>query len=194
MEQHLITREIGIDMGHRVTHHGSKCRNLHGHRYTVQATCNGPLFVEGEQQGMVLDFGFLKDLMMEAIDDKCDHGTALWVDDPILEQSIFKHGNFDMIRGQVMQYGAALLLNTNPVFAKLYVTPFVPTAENLAKHWFDLIAPAVEKLTHGQASLWQIKVWETPNCASVYPSDPVALSAQRPTKKFEGVAAQGTLL
>src|SRR4051812_45172843 len=80
---HTIAREIGIDMGHRVTFHGSKCRNLHGHRYTIQATCRGPLFVEGEQQGMVLDFGFLKEIMMKEIDEPCDHGMALWVDDPI---------------------------------------------------------------------------------------------------------------
>ena len=56
---HLISREISIDAGHRVTEHTSKCRNLHGHRYTIQAWCSGPLFSEGEQGGMVLDFGFI---------------------------------------------------------------------------------------------------------------------------------------
>ena len=64
-EENLITREIGIDMAHRVTHHGSKCKNIHGHRYTIHAMVKGPLFESGEQQGMVLDFGFLKEEMMK---------------------------------------------------------------------------------------------------------------------------------
>src|SRR5262245_26860983 len=81
-----ITREIGIDAGHRVTWHGSKCRNLHGHRYTVQALGSGPLGGEGEQLGMVLDFGFLKEEMLAEIDAPCDHGMILWIDDPILRE------------------------------------------------------------------------------------------------------------
>ena len=38
-----LTRRIGIDMGHRVPDHGSKCRNPHGHRYEILATCEGPV-------------------------------------------------------------------------------------------------------------------------------------------------------
>ena len=58
---HLIRRRIEIDAGHRVPHHASKCCNLHGHRYVIEALCNGPLAEAGEQTGMVLDFGFLKE-------------------------------------------------------------------------------------------------------------------------------------
>ena len=58
-ETYQITRGISIDAGHRVPHHHSKCRNIHGHRYEIQAVCRGPLQNSGSQQGMVLDFAFL---------------------------------------------------------------------------------------------------------------------------------------
>ena len=35
----IVRRQIGIDAGHRVMTHGSKCRNMHGHRYTIEAHC-----------------------------------------------------------------------------------------------------------------------------------------------------------
>ena len=171
-QHHLITREIGIDMGHRVTYHGSKCRNLHGHRYTVHAICKGPLFASGEQQGMVLDFGFLKEEMMNEIDSPCDHGTTLWVDDPLLQQFVDATQpdikSIDImadIRKRVAASGYCMI---NLKTGKTYVVPFVPTAENLARHWFERLAPRVSQRTEGQASLAEIKVWETPNCSASY--------------------------
>ncbi len=165
-ERHLISREIGIDMGHRVTFHGSKCRNLHGHRYTIQAICEGPLFTEGEQQGMVLDFGFLKELMMEHIDGPCDHGMCLWYQDPVLD---------NMLLDTMQQMELRTRDNDKPwelmgPAGKLYVVPFVPTAENLARHWFYRLAPAVKERSDGQADLVAVKVWETPNCSAVFPA------------------------
>ena len=77
-----ITRRIGIDAGHRIATHGSKCRHLHGHRYTIEATCRATVLRSaGEQTDMVLDFGFLKDEMLRHIDVPCDHGLILSVDD-----------------------------------------------------------------------------------------------------------------
>ena len=167
-EQHLITREIGIDMGHRVTHHGSKCRNLHGHRYTVQATCKGPLIHSGEQQGMVLDFGFLKDEMMREIDGPCDHGMCLWVDDPFARSFMATEGDSKsegIIRDAIKQLGFCQMIGP---FGKLYLVPFVPTAENLARHWFERLAPRVVERSEGQAELVRISVGATPNCTAEY--------------------------
>lgn len=169
-EKHLITREIGIDMGHRVTFHGSKCRNLHGHRYTVQATCEGPLFVDGEQQGMVLDFGFLKEEMMNEIDAPCDHGMCLWIDDPWAEVLA---GDMPFHRQQVAEKGYSFIQKVHThdnLVGKFYFVPFVPTAENLARHWFERLAPRVIARTDGQATIKSVKVWETPNCTATYPA------------------------
>lgn len=166
-ERHLITREIGIDAGHRVTYHGSKCKNLHGHRYTIQATCVGPLFIEGEQQGMVLDFGFLKDEMMKEIDAPCDHGTILWINDPFTDEFLYgDEALCEEMRKDVEAIGYAGCVSK---FGKLYIVPFVPTAENLARHWFERLAPRVKARTGDQAELLKVKVYETPNCSAEYP-------------------------
>jgi 6-pyruvoyltetrahydropterin/6-carboxytetrahydropterin synthase len=171
MEEFTITREIGIDMGHRVTYHGSKCRNLHGHRYTIQATCKGPLYVSGEQEGMVLDFGFLKEEMMREIDAPCDHGTTLWLQDSLA--TLFTEGadirDWADICGLVAEEG--YFLDNKGIVSnvgKLYLVPFVPTAENLAKHWFERLAPRVQVRSQGQARLLGIDVYETPNCKASY--------------------------
>lgn len=185
---HLITREIGIDMGHRVTHHGSKCRNLHGHRYTIEATCSGPLFADGEQQGMVIDFGFLKEIMMDVIDANHDHGMTLWIDDPWtpifldpnnteFENGLTREQLLDKAKQEVAANGYYFYHTKNNsdgiaeqnLATKLYFVPFVPTAEHLAKHWFERLAPLVVDRTGGKATLHSIKVWETPNCAAIYP-------------------------
>lgn len=165
-ETHFITREIGIDMGHRVTYHGSKCRNLHGHRYTIFATCEGPLYTDGEQQGMVLDFGFLKEEMMAEIDEPCDHGTCLWIDDPLLSIMVPKLADQLNIRERVEKKGYQTY--TGSSFGKLYLVSFVPTAENLAKHWADRLTPRILDRTEGQARLHGVKVYETPNCSAEY--------------------------
>ncbi len=159
----LISREIGIDMGHRVTHHEGKCKNLHGHRYTIQVTLEGSVASKGSQDGMVLDFGFLKELMMDLIDAPCDHGTCLWVDDHELAHALGP--GYGGARKQVLANGYAL---TQWVWGKLYVLDRVPTAENLAYHWYCRLAEPVVERSHGRARIQSIKVWETPNCSAEY--------------------------
>lgn len=163
--EHLITREIGIDAGHRVTYHGSKCRNIHGHRYTIHATCAGPLFDAGEQEGMVLDFGFLKEEMMDAIDRPCDHGMIMWEKDPLVDTM----AGTSVLRLMNNNMGAEAVEHQGTI-GKMYIVAFVPTAENLARHWYDVLRPRVEARSEGQARLVEVKVWETPNCSASYPS------------------------
>lgn len=168
---HEVTREIGIDAGHRVTYHGSKCKNLHGHRYTIQVTCRGPLTTDGVSEGMVMDFGFLKELMMQGIDGPCDHGLILWAKDPLLRLLIDvapSPGTLSGLPGDVWRRVADSIDRCGSwcgtgVCGKLYIVSFVPTAENLAHHWFELLQPEVKRLTHDQASLIRVRVWETPN-------------------------------
>lgn len=155
-----ITRQIGIDAGHRVTHHGSKCRNIHGHRYTIECTLTSDNLVkEGEEQGMVMDFGFLKADMMELIDAPCDHGLILWNKDPLLNQV---YGLFARPHRDYSETNKAW--STEWDGGKLYLVPFVPTAENLARHWGELLQDVVIEHTKGLAFVSRLRVWETPNC------------------------------
>lgn len=168
MTQYLITRKIGIDAGHRIMAHSSKCRHIHGHRYEIEATCRAHrLHESGEQTGMVLDFAFLKDEMMQVIDTPCDHGfIAQLADGEVLEMFCPPETDFMSWLGdlneEIQQSGFALTENTR-LGTKLYVVPFTPTAEELAHHWYERLAPAVKNRSDGIAELARLRVWETPN-------------------------------
>ncbi len=141
----LITKTIGIDMGHRVPNHKSKCSNLHGHRYKIEVGVDDKVITtEGlSDEGMVIDFGDLKDVMMEVIDSKYDHGFVMYNDDIFIEA--FKGFR---LTGQ-----------------KIIFVPFIPTAENLAKHWFGELE---KELKDKDINLSHVKVWETPTSTALY--------------------------
>ncbi len=166
---YVVTRRIGIDAGHRIRLHGSKCRHVHGHRYEVEATCRADhLHREGEQTGMVLDFGFLKEEMLRVIDGPCDHGfIAELADEGVLEMFSPPGVAFaDWLQGiqaAVAADGFAAVTDGR-LESKLYVVPFPPTAEALARHWFERLAPLVRQRSDGVGDLMRLRVWETPNC------------------------------
>ncbi len=168
-----ITRRIEIDAGHRIMTHGSKCRNLHGHRYVVEAECeSSSVRSDGEQTDMVLDFGFLKEEMLTAIDHPCDHGfIAAAADREVLEMYAPKDSDpavwAEALAARAEAEGGVLAANTRSAL-KLYVVPFQPTAERLAKHWFECLAEPVRIRSQGLARLVAVKVWETPNCEAEY--------------------------
>jgi len=145
MEQRFrITRKIELDAAHRVSSHGSKCRHVHGHRYTVEATCEGELITGGEQAGMVFDFGFLKGFMMDRIHEPADHAMIAWMHDPLLKRFADCCG-------------------------KLLVVPYIPTAENLARYWYDQLVDDVDRALGSSGRLVSVRVYETPNCWADYP-------------------------
>lgn len=172
-EQFSTMREIGIDAGHRVPEHKSKCCFLHGHRYTVRAYVKGQLAGAGEQTGMTLDFGFLKEEMMEAIDEPCDHGTILRYDDPLVDvlvQGVGLTPRTLELRHQRLPASMIVAPSMTRPPIKLYLVEFSPTAENLARHWFELLAPRVAARSEGRATLASMHVGETPNCWASFPA------------------------
>tara|TARA_Y100000310_G_scaffold326856_1_gene392338 strand:+ start:86 stop:520 length:435 start_codon:yes stop_codon:yes gene_type:complete len=139
----LISKTIEIDMGHRVPGHAGKCRNLHGHRYRIEAAVLGELVATSgaSDEGMVVDFGDLKKIMLSEIDEKLDHGFMMYEKDALVES----------FRGFEDQH--------------LIFVPFIPTAENIAKYIFGLLKPA---LLTKSISLSYVKVWETPTSMALY--------------------------
>lgn len=142
----LITKTIEIDMGHRVPNHKSKCKNLHGHRYKIEVGVDDKIInLPGHSsEGMVIDYGDLKEIMMKKISDEFDHGFAIYEDDPLAEDFL----NYKKNNGM-----------------KIIFVEFIPTAENLAKHWFELL---VLDLEEKNIKLKYVKVWETPNSTALY--------------------------
>jgi 6-pyruvoyltetrahydropterin/6-carboxytetrahydropterin synthase len=147
-----IARQIDLDAGHRVPSHQGKCRNPHGHRYTIVADVRAEDVIREEgnpEDGMVVDFGFLKELMMTRIHDVLDHGFIVYERDSIMREL------------------AALETTFKWVFV-----PFVPTAENIAMWCFDQLEAAVLRLSDGRAELVGVTVFETPNSSAWYGPDP----------------------
>lgn len=140
----LVTKQIEIDMGHRVPNHKSKCRNLHGHRYKIEVGVDDKLITtEGaSDEGMVIDFSDLKEVMMTEIDDIFDHGLCLYREDefvPVLKES--------------------------GISTKLLLVDTIPTAENLCILWFNVLK---EALLERNIAIKYVKVWETPTSTAIY--------------------------
>lgn len=169
---HRITRRIEIDAAHRIPDHRSRCRHLHGHRYVVEATVEAVTLAEsGEQRGMVLDFSFLKELMIREIDAPCDHGLMLSVEDREVLERLAPGAEVDgWIAGLLQAVGENGYCETrhNALDTRLYLLPAPPTAEVLAEHWFGRLAPGVRQRSEGRARLVGVTVWETPNCRAVF--------------------------
>jgi len=142
----LITKEIEIDLGHRVPNHKTKCRNLHGHRYKIEVGVDDKVIVTPgtSDEGMVIDFSDLKQIMMEELDAKFDHGFVMYEEDSFVNLFL----NLKVEENQ-----------------KIIFVPFVPTAENLAKYWYQLIEP---RLKEKGIKISHVKVWETPTSTATY--------------------------
>lgn len=167
-EYFTITRKIEIDAGHRLPFHESKCRNMHGHRYVIEAYCSGKLASQGSEQGMVMDFTFLKEEMLKTIDEPCDHGFIIWSGDGEILPLFFPNGNVEDHIDIANEDGYWAGNSENNM--KIYIMSTVPTAENLAKHWYERLRERVSKATKNTVTLEKVKVWETPNCSAEYPA------------------------
>ena len=155
---HTVSRRIEIDAAHRVPDHTGKCRNLHGHRYLVEAICSGDLASDGHESGMVIDFGFLKEEMLRVIDARSDHAVMLWSGDPLIAALIGQPASAERDNhGRIPSR-----------FGPILVLPFTPTAENLARYWFEELKERIAARTGGRAALSEVRVWETPNTCAAY--------------------------
>jgi 6-pyruvoyltetrahydropterin/6-carboxytetrahydropterin synthase len=73
MSKITVSKTFQFHAAHRIDHHPGECRNLHGHTYTVTIYATGRIQSQGPEQGMVIDFGYIKALYQEHIHGVCDH-------------------------------------------------------------------------------------------------------------------------
>lgn len=145
----LITKHIEIDMGHRIPNHKSKCFNFHGHRYKIEVGVDDKVITTKgvADEGMVIDFSDLKNIMIEEIDQKLDHGFMIYCEDPFIKW---------------------FLERKEKEFMKVIPVDFIPTAENIAKDLFDTLRLKLEGIN---ISINHVKVWETPTSTATYSRD-----------------------
>lgn len=128
-----ITKDFRFSAGHTLALHRGKCRNLHGHNYTLRVSIKGPIHNDGTSSNdMVMDFGDLKDVMRPLI-EYVDHRFIIWEHDP--------------------RYIGLMAIDPTSLIA----LPFHPTAERLAI-WFE---NRIEGALGDQAVDVSITLWET---------------------------------
>ena len=111
-----ITKEFQFEMAHALLGYDGPCKNIHGHSYKFDVTVIGKV-KEGtndSDEGMVVDFGVIKDIVEELIVDEYDHSLVL-NDKMDIDISQFNFMN------------------------KLILVPFQPTCELLLVHYAQLI-------------------------------------------------------
>lgn len=137
MTKIIAERYHDISCGHRVVGHEHKCKYLHGHNYRFTFTIEGEAL---DSLGRVIDFGVMKSTLCEWLENHYDHKFLMWADDPYLDT--------------MMQLSEESMV----------VVPFNPTAENIAKHFLEEVAP---QLLEGTGSrLIKCRVDETRKCSA----------------------------
>ena len=111
-----ITKEFKFEMAHALHGYDGLCKNIHGHSYRLSVTIKGSVKNEKGhvKDGMVMDFGILKEIVKPDIVDKYDHSLVLNANSP--------HANIDL-----------------SAFDKVFYLPYQPTSENLVMDFASII-------------------------------------------------------
>ena len=134
------TKTVRFDAAHILTNHQGLCKNLHGHTYRVDVTVEQQA---GEPHDMVIDFKDLKHVCEEIVLNRFDHAFIYDESSPV-EKEI------------------AEVLEKNNM--RTVALPFRSTAENLARHFYDLLAERMPS----SSEIASVKVWETADSCAEY--------------------------
>ncbi|MGL4595361.1 MAG: 6-pyruvoyl trahydropterin synthase family protein [Thermoguttaceae bacterium] len=109
---YTISRQFSFCYGHRLLQHSGKCAHPHGHNAIVEIVLEQNSL---SADGMVIDFGQLKETIGVWIEQSLDHRMILQADDPLV---------------------TFLKAQNEPV----YTLDYAPTAEHLAQLIFEKTA------------------------------------------------------
>ena len=74
---YTLISEASFDSAHFLLGYNGKCKNIHGHRWTVKMEIYGDkLKKEGHLRGMLIDFGDIKGMLKE-LADYFDHSFII---------------------------------------------------------------------------------------------------------------------
>ena len=137
-----ITTKLEFDAGHRIPHHKSSCKNLHGHRYAIEVTIKGEVVSDESNSdfGMVMDFKDAKELIKKTIVEEWDHSFIVYKDDTV-----------------VLKFLESLDDHKTVVF------PLVPTAENMALVAMESLKTSFDNKFGSLIKPFKVRLYETPN-------------------------------
>ena len=140
MSKIRITKKFTFETGHALFGHDGKCKNIHGHSYSVFVTVLGRPISESRNPkfGMVMDFSDLKKIVKEEIVNPYDHATVFNKNSPHLElaNDLKKRGH------------------------KIVLVEYQPTSEMLVIDFAEKIKSLLPK----NIELYSLKLQETATC------------------------------
>ena len=137
-----LSKEFTFAMGHRLSCHKGLCKNFHGHNYTIIVGIKTEFLNEA---GMVIDFSVLKGIVNSHLDEM-DH--ALMVNNNDEDFIIKMKEHFSEM--------------------KVIITPFEPTAENMAREIFMNVEKQI--MSFG-VEVDYVTVYETDTSQATYSVD-----------------------
>ena len=131
-----VTKRFHFEMAHALFRYDGLCRNIHGHSYNLEVTLIGETKKQPRhpKDGMVLDFGLLKNIVKTEVVNRFDH--ALMVNSLVPVQQI------------------ELLKKTTDRVIKV---DFQPTTENIVTY----IAEIIQQHLPSNVSLFSVRLYET---------------------------------
>ncbi|MDP4143805.1 MAG: 6-carboxytetrahydropterin synthase [Bacillota bacterium] len=141
MNKVSITKEFTWDMAHMLAGHEGLCKNLHGHSYKMQVEVGSADsgMNDNLNNGMIIDFKDLKEIVKKEIVNPLDHSFVYWDKSP------------DKIEYQIAQ----LLMDSG---RKVVGVQYRPTAEEMV---FDFYNRLMTEFMKYNIKLLSIKLWET---------------------------------
>lgn len=140
MSKIRITKRFTFETGHALFGHDGKCKNIHGHSYSLFVTVLGRPISESSNPkfGMVMDFSDLKKIVKEEIVNPYDHATVFNKNSPHLEleNDLKKRGH------------------------KIVLVEYQPTSEMLVIDFAEKIKSLLPK----NIELYSLKLQETATC------------------------------
>jgi len=110
-----LTKEFKFEMAHALLGYDGPCRNIHGHSYYLYVTVIGNTLQDDNSStnGMVMDFGELKNIVKTELTDRLDHSLVLYDKTP-----------------------AGIIDSLKP-FNNLVLLPYQPTCENMLEDFAE---------------------------------------------------------
>lgn len=131
-----ITKEFKFEMAHALKGYDGPCKNIHGHSYELFVTVKGKPINDSSSSnnGMVIDFKLLKNIVRENIIDNYDHALVLHKE------------------------SAALIKDdSKELYGKLLAVDYQPTSENMLIHF----AAILKNRLPSDVSLYSLLLRET---------------------------------
>ena len=132
-----LTKEFNFEAAHSLEGYDGACREIHGHSYRLFVTIKGEPSADGydPKQGMVMDFGLLKQIVGEQIVSRLDHA-------------------FIMRRSEQAEQVQAML---EGIYHNIVLVDYQPTCENMLADFAERLLEALPD----EVELYSLRLHET---------------------------------